>query len=153
MVNFCILNFLSVVGSFHPGYAVVFFSWDVVFEFLEVLFNVPLHADSDGVFCVIPFEVHTYVLFGFPINFVFDLVILIDGVKRDNLAFMEFSVGKRFACDCTIREHSSGLWTGGCALAGAVHSGCWCCDHPLNSGRGHPLSTLGVGTEYTWCGD
>ena len=54
----------------------------------------------------------------------FYLVILIDGVKRDNLAFVEFSVGKVFLYDCTSREHSSGLWTGGCVLGGAVHSGC-----------------------------
>ena len=56
---------------------------------------------------------------------VFDLVILIDGVKRDNLAFVEFFVGKTFSYDCTIREHSSELWTGGYVLGGTVHSGCW----------------------------
>ena len=46
----------------------MFLFWDVVFDFLEGLFNLPLHADSDGAFCVVPFEVHSYVLFGFPIN-------------------------------------------------------------------------------------
>ena len=42
---------------------------DVVFEFLEGLFNVPIHADADSAFGVVTFEVHTDVLFGFPINF------------------------------------------------------------------------------------
>ena len=40
-----------------------------MFKFLEGLFNVPLHADSDGALCVVLFEVHSYVLFGCPINF------------------------------------------------------------------------------------
>ena len=56
---------------------------------------------------------------------VFDLVVLIDGVKRDDLGFVEFFVGKTFLYDCTIREHSSELWTRGCALGVAVHLGCW----------------------------
>ena len=49
------------------GRSVLF--WDVVSEFFEGLLNVLLHTDSDGAFCVVPFEMHTYVLFGFPINF------------------------------------------------------------------------------------
>ena len=69
MVNLCVLIFLSKVGSVHPGWAVVFLFWDVMFEFFEGLFNEPLHVNSDGAFCVVPFEVYTYVLFGFPINF------------------------------------------------------------------------------------
>ena len=36
---------------------------------------------------------------------VFDFVILIDGVKRDNLALTETSVCKMFSDDCTIREN------------------------------------------------
>ena len=63
------IEFLSVVGLIHLGWAVVFLFLGVVFEFLEGLFNVPLHADSDGALCVIPFEMHSYVLFGFSINF------------------------------------------------------------------------------------
>ena len=70
----------------------------------------------------------------------FYLVILIDVVIRDDFAFVEFSVGKTFLYDCTNREHSSGLWS-----EGAVLSGCWWSGHPLNSGRGHPLSMLGGG--------
>ena len=77
---------------------------------------------------------------------VFDLVILIDGVVRDAFVFVEFSFRKIFLYNCIIREHGSLLWTRGFALAGAVHSGCWFCGHPLNSGRGNPLPTLGVGT-------
>ena len=34
---------------------------------------------------------------------VFDFLILIDGVRRDNLAFMETSVCKTFLDDCTSR--------------------------------------------------
>ena len=37
---------------------------------------------------------------------VFDFVILIDGVKRDNFALMESSVGKTFSNDCTSRKNS-----------------------------------------------
>ena len=69
MVNLGALIFLSVVWSIHPGGAVVLLFWDVVFEFLEGMCNVPIHADAYGVFVVVPFEVHTVVLFGFPINF------------------------------------------------------------------------------------
>ena len=69
MVNLGVLNCLSVVGSTHPGGAVVLLFWDVVFEFLEGLCNVPIHADTYGAFGVVPFEVHTNVLFGFRINF------------------------------------------------------------------------------------
>ena len=36
---------------------------------------------------------------------VFDFVILIDGVKRDNLALLETSVGKTFSDDCTSRKN------------------------------------------------
>ena len=38
------------------------------------MFDVPIHTDSDCPFRVVPFEVHPYVLFGFPMNFeqVFD---------------------------------------------------------------------------------
>ena len=42
---------------------------DVVFEFLEGLCNVPIGAGAYSLFGVVPFEVHTDVLFGFPINF------------------------------------------------------------------------------------
>ena len=35
---------------------------------------------------------------------VFDLVILIDGVIRDDFDFVEFSVGKLFAHYCTIGD-------------------------------------------------
>ena len=73
---------------------------------------------------------------------VFNLLILIDGVKQENHTFVEFSVSKTYLYDCTSREHSRGLWPGGCALGGAVHSGCWWSGHPLNSGRG-------VGTKTT----
>ena len=69
MVNLGVLNFLSVVWSIHPGGAVVLLFWDAVFEFLEGLFNVPIHADAYNGFGVVPFEVHAKVLFGFPINF------------------------------------------------------------------------------------
>ena len=34
---------------------------------------------------------------------VFDFVILIDGVKKDNLTLMEISVCKTFSDDCTSR--------------------------------------------------
>ena len=43
---------------------------------------------------------------------VFDFVILIDGVKRDNLALMEFSIGKTFSDNCISKEHRRGLWPG-----------------------------------------
>ena len=69
MVSLGVLNFLSVVWSIHPGGAVVFLFWDVVFKFLEGLFNIPIHADAYGAFGVVPYEVHTDVLFGFPIDF------------------------------------------------------------------------------------
>ena len=69
---------------------------------------------------------------------VLDFVILIDRVKRDNLALMEISVCKTFSYDCTSREHRRG-WL---CSSDAVHLGCCWSDHPLNSGRGHPLSTL-----------
>ena len=36
---------------------------------------------------------------------VFDFVILIDSVKRYNLALMESSVGKPFLDDCTSRKN------------------------------------------------
>ena len=80
---------------------------------------------------------------------VFDFVILIDGVKRDNLALMEFSVGKTCSYDCTSREHRGGWWPRG----GALDLGCCWIGHPLNSGRGHPLWTLGGGTSYAWSWD
>ena len=50
---------------------------------------------------------------------VFDSVILIDGVIRDDFAFVEFTIGKTFACDRTIGEHCWLLWTDGVVLAGA----------------------------------
>ena len=43
---------------------------------------------------------------------VFDFVILIEGVKRDYLAFMESSACKPFMDDCTIWENSSVYWEG-----------------------------------------
>ena len=43
--------------------------WDVVFEFLEGLGNLPIHAGAYSGFVVVSFEVYTDVLFGFPINF------------------------------------------------------------------------------------
>ena len=69
MVNLGVLNFLSVVWSIHPGGAIVFLFWDVVFEFLEGLCDVSIHADTCGAFVVVPFEVYPDVLFGFPIDF------------------------------------------------------------------------------------
>ena len=72
---------------------------------------------------------------------VFDFVILIEGVKRNNLALMELSVGKTFSNDCTSRENRRRWW---CSFGAAV-LGCWCGGHPLNSGRGHPLLLLGGG--------
>ena len=42
----------------------MFLFWDFVFEFLEDLFNVSLPSDLEGAFGVVPFEGHTYVLFG-----------------------------------------------------------------------------------------
>ena len=77
---------------------------------------------------------------------VFDLVILIDGVVRNDFSFVEFTINKAFAYNCTIREHGRLLWTGGVALAGAEHLGRGFCCHLLNSGRRHPLSALGIGT-------
>ena len=62
---------------------------------------------------------------------VFDFVILIGGVKRDYLAFMESSACKSFTDDCTIRGNSSVCWGAG---------------HPLNWWGGHPLSLLGGGS-------
>ena len=62
---------------------------------------------------------------------VFDFVILIDGVKRDNLALTELSVCKPFSDDRTIRKNSSVCWWG---------------DHPLNCWGEHPLSLLGGGS-------
>ena len=99
VINFCVLNFLSVVGSIHPGWAVVFWFWDDVFEFLEGLFNVPLHADLDGTLCVVSFEVHSYVLFGFPINFqrVFDTDT---GIEMINILFV-------CAFDTKVVDHES----------------------------------------------
>ena len=41
---------------------------------------------------------------------VFDFVILIDGVKRNNFALMESSVCKPFSDDRTIWENSSVRW-------------------------------------------
>ena len=72
----------------------------------------------------------------------FDFVILIDGVKQDNFTLMEFSVGKTFSYDDTNRKYRREWWLG----EGALHLGCWWSGHPLNSGRGHSLSTLGGGT-------
>ena len=72
---------------------------------------------------------------------VFDFVILIDGVKRDNLALMESSVGKTFSDDCTNRKNKRRWWRS----FGAAVMGCWWGGHPLNSGRGHPLSLRGGG--------
>ena len=69
MVNLGVLIFLSVVWSIHPGGSVVRLFWDLVFEFLEGLCNVPIHADGYGAFVVVPFEVHPDVLFGFTIDF------------------------------------------------------------------------------------
>ena len=69
---------------------------------------------------------------------VFDFVILLEGVKRDNLALMEFSVGKRFSYDCTSRKFRRGWWVSG----GALYLGCWRGGHPLYSRRGHPSSTM-----------
>ena len=40
----------------------------------------------------------------------FDFVILIDGVKRYNLALMEFPVGKSFLDDCTSRKNWRRQW-------------------------------------------
>ena len=70
---------------------------------------------------------------------VFDFVILIDSVKRNNLTLMESSVNKTFLDDCTSRENRRRWW---CSFGAAV-LGCWWGGHPLNSGRGHPLSSLG----------
>ena len=36
---------------------------------------------------------------------VFDSVILIDGVVRDDFALVVFSIGKTLVYDCTIGEH------------------------------------------------
>ena len=44
---------------------------------------------------------------------VFDFIILIDGVKRDNLALVESFIGKTFSDDCTSRKKGEG---GGVAL-------------------------------------
>ena len=41
---------------------------------------------------------------------VFDFVMLIDGVKRDNLALIELLVGKTFSDDCTSRKDRRGWW-------------------------------------------
>ena len=73
---------------------------------------------------------------------VFDFVILIDGVKRDNLTLMEFPVRKPFSDDCTSRKDRKRWWRS----FGAAVLGCWWDGHPLNSGRGHPLLSLGGGT-------
>ena len=62
---------------------------------------------------------------------VFDFVILIHGVKRDNLDLMEPSVCKTFSDDCTRRKNSIVCWWDG---------------HPLNCWRGHPLLLLGGGS-------
>ena len=69
MVHFGVLYFFvrSLVSPF--GGAVVRLFWDLVFEFLECLVNVSIHADAYSAFLVIPFEVHPDVLFGFPVNF------------------------------------------------------------------------------------
>ena len=39
---------------------------------------------------------------------VFDFVILIDDVKRDNLAFIKLFVSKTFSDDCASRKHRRG---------------------------------------------
>ena len=41
---------------------------------------------------------------------VFDFVILVDGVIRDNLALMKSSVGKTFLDDCTSRKYRRRWW-------------------------------------------
>ena len=69
MVYLGVLYFLSVVWSVHFGGAVVRLFWDLVFEFFEGLVNVAIHADVYGAFVIILFEVHSDVLFGFPVNF------------------------------------------------------------------------------------
>ena len=73
---------------------------------------------------------------------VFDFVILVDGVKRDNLALMEFPVHKPFSDDCTRRENRNRWWRSCCAVV----FGCGWGGHPLNSEKRHPLSLLGGGT-------
>ena len=73
---------------------------------------------------------------------VFHFVILIDGVKQDNLALMEIAVGKTFSYDGTSRKYRRE----GCSGGGALHLGYWWCGHPLNSGRVYPLSMKGGGT-------
>ena len=65
---------------------------------------------------------------------VFDFVILIDGVKRDN--FMIVPAGNTVV-GCGLQSVRWGE---------SVHSGCWWSGHPLNSGRGHLLLTLVGGT-------
>ena len=78
---------------------------------------------------------------------VFDLVILIDGVKRDDFALVEFTIGKKaLGYNRTIGEHSWLWWTGGVALAGAGHLHLGFLYHPLNNGRRHPSLPLKVGT-------
>ena len=62
---------------------------------------------------------------------VFDFVILIGVVKRDNFALMKPSVCKPFSDDRTIGENSSVCWWGG---------------HSLNQWGGHPLLSLGGGS-------
>ena len=40
-----------------------------MFEFFEGLVNIAIHADAYGAFVVVPFEVHSDVLFCFSVNF------------------------------------------------------------------------------------
>ena len=60
---------------------------------------------------------------------ILDPVILVDGVKCCDFAFMESSVGKSFTNDCSV-------WVDGSLCSSFVH--------PLNLFGGHPLSSVGV---------
>ena len=61
---------------------------------------------------------------------VFDFVILIDGVKQDNLVLMETSVCKTFSDDCTSRKNRRRWrWNFGAAVLICCWGG-----HPLNNG-------------------
>ena len=77
---------------------------------------------------------------------VFDLIILIDGVIRDDFAFVEFTFNKTFVYNRTIGEHGWWSMISGVVLAGAEQSSLGFCCQPLNSGRTHPLLMLGVET-------
>ena len=70
-------------------------------------------ADSDGAFYVVPFETHTYVLFGFPINF--ERVFGMDtGDEMINILFVRVFDTKVFGSEgnvlCLMEKETFGAW-------------------------------------------